>query len=89
MIVHYRLPNQGWLEPHSMNLDDLWLKHWMYDQFHVSTEAEHDFLEGYGLAKGYQLNVTLNPTFRNTGPLGTCLWIKDINTNPHNPMDLT
>lgn len=82
MIVHYRLPNQGWLNPHSLIVDDLWLAHWDGTLFYVSTETEFDFLEGYGLAKGYQLNVTLSPTFDKTGPLGCCLWLKDINTNP-------
>lgn len=85
MIVHYRMNNMGWLDSHKMDLDNLWLKYWMYGQFHVSTEEEFDFLEGYGLIKGHQLNVKWNPTLGNISPLGTCLWLKDINTNTFNP----
>lgn len=85
MIVHYRLPNQGWLTPHTLELDDLWKPEWVRDVFRVSTQAEWDFLQAYGLMKGTQLIVFLDPTFRFAGPWDTCLWLKDINTNTFNP----
>lgn len=86
MIVHYKLPNQGWLEPHSMNLDMLWHPNWVGDRFYVDTEAEYDFLEGYGLMKGKQLHLTLyHALTHKLGPLDVFLWLKDINTNTFNP----
>lgn len=89
MIVHYKLPNQGWLEPQSMDLDMLWHPNWVDDRFYVDTEAEYDFLEGYGLVKGKQLHLTLYhaPTHKLglLGPLDVFLWLKDINTNTFNP----
>lgn len=89
MIVHYRLPNQGWLNPHSVDIDDLWTPVWQGDTFSVSTQAEFDYLQAYGLMKGKQLTLKLNPDFSNEKWPHVQLWLKDINTNPDNPMDFT
>lgn len=85
MIVHYRLPNQGWLESHSLYLDDLWEQHWVNSKFVVDTEEEYDFLEGYGLIKGKQLHLTLHHSSHKPSFTTCYLWLKDINTNTFNP----
>lgn len=86
MIVHYKLPNQGWLDSSAIYLDDLWHPNWVGDRFYVDTEAEYDFLAGYGLMKGKQLHLTLyHALTHKPGPLDVFLWLKDINTNALNP----
>lgn len=85
MIAHYRMNNMAWLEPHSLDIDMLWSPVWVNDLFVVDTEEEYDFLEGYGLMKGKQLNLVLYHWSHKPAPNTCYLWLKDINTNTFNP----
>lgn len=85
MQVHYRLPNMGWHEDHTMDATNLWSRAWVNDQFLVSTEAEYDFLMGMSLMMGKELTLTWDPSMRQVGPCTTMIWIKSINTAAFNP----
>lgn len=85
MEVHYRLPNMGWHDDQSFEIEQLWSDAWVKDQLIVSTEAEYDYLMGMCLMMGHELDITWDPTMKKVGPLSTMLWIKSINTAAFNP----
>lgn len=89
MQVHYRLPNMGWHDDQTCELEQLWTNTWMHDQLIVSTEAEYDYLMGMGLVMGKELEVIWDPAMKRAGPLSTMLWIKSINTHDTNPRRVT